>query len=384
MLSSPFTGLFTAAGPAPPETGDPDVRLWSAALMPRALRRVAIDVGGAGWTEADARAAAEGEGLERFEALPLRTDGLIDAAVDRWPLDEPPVVDWVLFHPDQYARPGFPFRPLERSTACRWAAFRRAGSGEPAWVPEDVAFLFPSAHRLCPGLSTGLACAATADRALLRGAQEVVERDAVLGAWWGLYPLEAWDLEPPLRLRRPHLRYRFFRAATPYSAHAAIVTVEGDGLFAAGSAVRETRAASWEKASLEAVHALAFARHVRRTRSAEDLDALRDFASHAAYYGRHPGRLAETPFRRAAAPDGADEDRTEGLGALAERLGTSHPILFRLMTPPGLTEAGVVVRVVVPGLQPLHGDARLAHLGGPLWAPRDAAAFDAWPPHPFA
>ena len=29
-----------------------------------------------------------------------------------------------------------------------------------------------------------------------------------------------------------------------------------------------------------------------------------------------------------------------------------------------------VLRVMVPGLQPLHGNHLLPHLGGPLWAPR--------------
>ena len=37
----------------------------------------------------------------------------------------------------------------------------------------------------------------------------------------------------------------------------------------------------------------------------------------------------------------------------------------------------------VAGLQPLHGNADLAHLGGPLWAPRGLAAWADTPPHPF-
>ena len=56
------------------------------------------------------------------------------------------------------------------------------------------------------------------------------------------------------------------------------------------------------------------------------------------------------------------------------------------MTPPGIAQAQLgwyVLRVVVPGLQPLHGDHRLPHLGGPLWAPRGLHDWAGMPPHPF-
>jgi hypothetical protein len=56
------------------------------------------------------------------------------------------------------------------------------------------------------------------------------------------------------------------------------------------------------------------------------------------------------------------------------------------MTPPALRCEGLdwqVLRVLVPGLQPLHGHHRWAQLGGPLWAPRGLTDYDAIPPHPF-
>ena len=111
MIDNPFTGLFTLSGPAPREPGDPDVALWSAALMPRGPRREELPAGGAGWTEAAAREAALGEGVERLDPRPLPQDERREASFDT--LGEPavPPERWVLFHPEQYARPGFPFRP---------------------------------------------------------------------------------------------------------------------------------------------------------------------------------------------------------------------------------------------------------------------------------
>lgn len=71
---------------------------------------------------------------------------------------------------------------------------------------------------------------------------------------------------------------------------------------------------------------------------------------------------------------------------LIERLGPERPVLFRSMTSPGLATERLdwhVVRVVVPGLQPLHGHHDFPHLGGPLWAPRGLADWANQLPHPF-
>ncbi|HEY0195011.1 MAG TPA: hypothetical protein VGC42_28050, partial [Kofleriaceae bacterium] len=79
------------------------------------------------------------------------------------------------------------------------------------------------------------------------------------------------------------------------------------------------------------------------------------------------------------------ESITESLRALLRRLGDRHAPVFRLMTPPAMHDLGwVVVRVILPGLQPLHGDHALPFLGGPAWGDRPVAAYAEIPPHPFA
>ena len=71
---------------------------------------------------------------------------------------------------------------------------------------------------------------------MLRGLQEVIERDAVVGAWWQRYPLEEWDAggvfallgeAVTYRCQRPNLHYRFYRVDTPFSAHVPVVTLAG-------------------------------------------------------------------------------------------------------------------------------------------------------------
>jgi ribosomal protein S12 methylthiotransferase accessory factor len=329
----------------------------------------------------------------------------VTAAWGDWPLEEPAVKPdrWVLFHPEQYAIPGFPFRPFTADALCRWYACRQVGTGEPWWVPGWQIFLESEEGVWGPSLSTGLASSERTgtgdgrqDSVVLRGLQEVLERDALVGAWWGRYPLREWDVaevfaglgeEKAARLRRPNLRYRCYRIETLWSGHVCLVTLAGEDregmVFSTGSACRETRTASWEKALLEAVQGRHYVRHLLGLGATWPEQPV-DFAGHAVYYSLHPERLADTVLVRAVAGREEAVERSEGLAELVERLGGERPVLVRLLTPGALAGSGwVVVRVLVPGLQPLHGHHGLPFLGGPLWG-RPWSAWPEMPPHPFA
>jgi ribosomal protein S12 methylthiotransferase accessory factor len=403
--ASRFTGLFSHFGPVPPRPHDPAVTVWAGTVPPWGPRGQELPTGGAGWDALSAEAACAGEAIERLQPYLLPGDRSLHACWRDWPLNEPAIEPspWVLFHREQYARPDFPFRPFGPDTQCAWVCCRNAFTGEPWWVPEELVYLFARPgvrHHLCPSVSTGLSCGRPSDPVLLRGLQEVIERDAVVGAWWGRYPLEEWDaaevfalLGPKVRRRvhRPNLGYRFYRVGSPFSAHAAIVTVEGEDregyCFSAGSACRETRRAAWDKALLEAIHGRYYVRHLKAQRRDTPIEEPADFAEHALYYSLRPERLTATVLHRAIAPaNDAGADAVEGLADLVERLGPSRPVLFRLMTPPGIAAEvpeWYVLKVIVPGLQPLHGSHRFPHLGGPLWAPRGLAEWATMPPHPF-
>jgi len=403
-FESRFTGLFTEFGRIEPRSHDPAVQIYAGSIRTNGRAAAERNVGGAGWNWVAAEAACVGEAIERLQLQPISRDRHIEASFQSWPLDEPAVVPerWVLFHAEQYAQRDFPFRPLTRATVCRWVCFREVVNGQPWWVPEEFAFLNPrtgASHQICPGLSTGLSCGQRGQPVLLRGLQEVIERDAILGAWWSTYPLEEWEdqqvfalLGPSLRSRveRPNLRWRFYRVRSPFSAHVTMASVEGEDhegfCFSIGSACRETRESSWSKAILEAVQG----RHYVRVLKGEQRNAgpLCDFPDHAVHYSFHREQLAATVLHcpPSAASDTEDGCVEEDLPALVERLGRDRPVLARAMTPPALVQENLgwhVWRVIVPGLQPLHGNQQLAHLGGPLWSPRGLAEWAATPPHPF-
>lgn len=403
-VESRYTGLLTQFQPLPPRPHDPALAMCGASLAPCGPRTVPLAIGGAGWTADQARMACVGEAIERWQCYRLPSDRIVTARFADWPLDEPAVEPqrWVLFHAEQYRQPGFPFAPLEAAAECRWVCCRDALSGEPCWAPAELVYLFPrrnEGHRFTPGLSTGLSCGRGADPVLLRGLQEVIERDAMVGAWWGSYPLEEWPAaqvfkllgsEVVWKLQRPNLRYRFYRVRSPYSCHVTVVTLSGEDhegyCFSTGSACRETRPASWLKSLLEAVQGRHYVRLLKTTRPTTK-EAPRDFAEHAAFYSHRPHLLRDTVLERAEAPTAAGLDVTEGLSDLCARLGPERPVLFRNLTPPRVAQEFPewrVLRVLVPGLQPLHGDHRLPHLGGALWQPRGVKDWAAMLPHPFA
>lgn len=429
--ASPYTGLFSECGPVPRFAHDPDVPIWSGVAPLPDHDAEPPASGGAGWDEANAEAAAVGEAIERWQSWPLPCDQVVTASVRDWPRDEPAIGPsrWVLFHAEQYALPNFPYQPFTNDTVCRWVCVRDAVSGSPYWVPEELVYLsLPSGRfaQLCPLISSGMSCGRWVQPVLLRGLQEAIERDAAVGASWGRYALEEYDAAqifaylddsddslPPLRgegrvggkhvvaadvsiasrLQRPNLRYRFFRVATPFCAHVTIATLEGEDrcgyVYSVGAACRETRSGSWQKSLLEAVQGRHYVRYLKEQYRQRDrrLDVPASFAEHALYYSVHPERLRETVLGRPANP-GSDVDANcqEGLSELFRRLGPQRPVLFRNLTPPGLAMERLdwyVLRVLVPGLQPLHGHHALPFLGSPLWSPRTWRDWADMPPHPF-
>jgi ribosomal protein S12 methylthiotransferase accessory factor len=400
-LTSPYTGLFSRWGAIPLRPHDPAVPCW-AGLLPRWNEDGDLAVGGAGWTAEGAEAAALGEAIERWQSRPLPEDHVIEASHAAWPLDEPAIDPgrWVLFSAEQYSTPGFPFVPLEQQTVCRWVACREAQTGRSCWVPASLVFLTAEPTPFAPALSTGLSAGRVDDPVLLRGLQEVIERDALVGGWWGRYALQEHDpdrilallpADVPSRIVRPNLRFRFYRIGTPYSGHVTVVTLAGDDhegfCFSAGSACRGTRRESWLKSILEAVQGRHYVRYLRRTPLAQALKGKQptDFAGHALYYSLHPERVCETPLEKATATVD-DEDGVEDSSVIQERLGRDRPVLFRVLTPPGLAAARagwLVLRVLVPGLQPLHGHHGYPFLGGSLWSGRNLRDWEAMLPHPF-
>jgi thiazole/oxazole-forming peptide maturase SagD family component len=398
---SRFTGPLLELGPVAPRAHDPDVCIHAGLVAPgRGMRP--METGGAALTADGARAATLGETIERLGGVPHPRDRREVSSFAAW---REPALDparLALFSAAQYAKPGFPFRPFTRDTECEWVAFRTL-AGAPCWVPADLAYLGGcEALRgapVAPRTSTGLAAGRASDAVVQRATEEVIERDAAAGGWWGAYPVREHDPErvfaalgPELarRFRRPNLAWRFYRVDTPFAAHATWVTCRGEDreglVFSSGSACRGTRTESWTKSLVEAVQDRHWVRHLLATGRSPGAAPPVDFAAHAAWYSVNPDVLGGTVLSRAPHEErDVEEAAHDDLASYMRRLGEAHPVLVRAMSPEGIAhpaEGWRVVRVVVPGLRLLEGDHRLAHLGGP-GAPHLTDP-DGYPPHPFA
>lgn len=411
-FESRFTGIFTNFGELEPRPYDPNIPMWAGSVIPCGMRTNPLTIGGAGFTKETAKLACVGEAIERFQPYPLAQDQFINSSFDSWPLDEEIIEPeaWVLFLKEQYQQANFPFKPFSKKTLCNWVCFREPFLGKPCWIPEELAFLYPranSGHQISPSISTGLSCGRnTLDSTLLRGTQEVIERDALVGAWWATYKLQEWDSKEIIktfnedlvrRISRPNLKYRFYRIDSPFSAHVTLVTVEGQDkegyCFSAGAACREDRQSSWLKSLLEALQGRYYVRYLKgeilKTANNPNIsnNIPTDFPEHAVYYTLFPEDLPKTVLNKAESLfEDKEVEKHETLAHLREKLN-KHKILFRLMTPPNISQQindWHVVKVVIPGLQPLHGDHRMPHLGGKIWSPRTLENWKEILPHPFA
>lgn len=411
-LASRYTGIFSAFDRVEPLAHDPDIFLYAATIARRGPQTEALVVGGAGFTEEGARLACVGEAIERFQSYPEPWEEGITASFATFPRGDRavPPSSWMLFHPEQYSAEGFPFARFDDNRIVRWQCFRSAQDGAPVWIPEDLSALHArpgASHGIAPMTSTGIVAGREGDPILLRGLQEVIERDALVAGWWGTYFIESPPTERVFailgreieeRAARPGLRFRFYRIRSPFSDHVTMAAVEGDDrdgyCFSVGSACRAGRVESFRKSLLEALQG----RHYARYRKAEQKRTGQkpprlpyDFASHALHYSYFPERLDETPLRRGvievkeALPAPIDQEET--LSRLLERLGPERPALWRDRTPLSIAHHAPdwrVLKVVVPGLLPLHGDHAFAHLGGARWASSHYADWLNHPPHPFA
>ena len=148
--ASLFTGLFTRFGPMLPRPHDPAFALSSGVAASWLPHRETTTSSGIGWDEAAAEGACVGEAIERLQCGPLSDDLLVGARFDAWPLPEPAIAPatWVLFHPDQYRQPGFPFQPLTGESLCDWVCCRRVITGEPWWIPAELAYLHQPAGQI--------------------------------------------------------------------------------------------------------------------------------------------------------------------------------------------------------------------------------------------
>ncbi|MGI5271147.1 YcaO-like family protein [Nonomuraea sp. CA-218870] len=348
--------------------------------------------GGAGLTREAARAAAIGEGLERYCAAFSQPDQVTVAtwrglAAGGHPPPGP--AEYALFHRDQAEHaPHF-----DDDTPIAW--LRAYSLSRAAWshVPACLVHLpyLPQGqdveeHIIGPAISTGLACAASRAEAVLSGLYEAIERDAFMISWLRELPLGRVDLlsHPAIaevytaRLRRPGLDYHVLDMTTDLGVPAFMCLLldhrQDPPIACAGGAAHHDPAKAVLKALVEAAQTREWAKYLCRTRAgspAPPADELTTFEDHVFHYASGGSARALEPFLDRPVvplPAGGEPpaDHRTAIDAVLGRLGAAGLEALTVdLTTPDVAGCGYhVVKVLVPGLQPLYADESRPLLGG--------------------
>jgi ribosomal protein S12 methylthiotransferase accessory factor len=421
-LVSPYVGIVRGVGEF--AAGPDDARLVKvgcrvAEVAPLVGVEVDYRAGGTAPTRAAALAATLGEVAERYSASnPPRDAGILATAHELGSRAVDPR-RFALFSDDQYALPGFPFRPFTSATPVRWIEGFRVPSREPALVPRQLVHLAwrPEAGsgEVSIGYSTssGAACACTFDEAVLRGLLEVLERDAFLIVWANGLSLPRLDWSRHAQLSA--LDRRYFRPtglayeAIDLSVFVDVPTVLGvvrddrtpGAALGVGAAAAACVEEAWLRALAEAFSVRTWARltHDGRERAADEVETFDD---HIQFYSSNERaeltRFLDSSAERRDVRDVravAGEDVIATIVAVADRLRERGASAYAVdMTAADIRDAGLfVAKVVAPELCSLDvrhdarflGGRRLYHAAYELGLrPTPLTPADLNPyPHPF-
>ena len=185
----PRTGIIHELGDLPWAAGEPEI-FNCFVRMARTERYLGVPCydmnGGAGLTLSAARAAAVGEGLERYCASVYDPAELKVGNADTLAKTHrvAPPESFALFHPSQ----GAAFPTFDNSSRLAWATGRSLISDAQTLVPACLVYMpyhpqEPGEVAPAPAISTGLACARSYPEAVLGGLYECFERDAFVIHW---------------------------------------------------------------------------------------------------------------------------------------------------------------------------------------------------------
>jgi ribosomal protein S12 methylthiotransferase accessory factor len=341
--------------------------------------------GGRAFTEDEALMSALGESVERYcAAVPPRTARTARARDLDGDVLDPRSLG--LYSPQQYARPGFPYHPYDPQAQYAWVRGVWLDCTGEVWLPADQVHYRARGGVLAQVTTNGLAAGRDREDAAQRATLELIERDALLRAWFTRTPPARLDIGSGSCVATGHrvarlvqdleahgLAVRFYLLPAAGGVPVVLCLGLGDGLrwpaATVTTAAHPSGPTAVEKAVLEQAQTVFALRDViegGRRPLARDSDVV-TFIDHALRYAG-PGAQRSLSFLMSSSevvkmrdlPDPpADEKST---ARLAARLGT--PVAIADVTSDDIAVTGLrVVRALAPGLQPLHCGAGLERLG---------------------
>jgi ribosomal protein S12 methylthiotransferase accessory factor len=378
--------------------------------------------GGASTNRSLAMAKAIGEVIERYCAglFDTRLLPLVAAADAPFACADP--ASFALYSREQYEQPGFPFVPFDRTARLRWVEARDLALRAPTHVPAGKVFLpyrwdrDAGEHPNAQTITTGLASHSTYEEAVVNAVCEVVERDAFTIMWQARMSMPTIRIES-LTDEHRDLIDRFTHAG----AELRIVNLTMD--HGIPTVLTVLRHRSKDAPAVLFAASADLDPEVAVTKSLEELVLMKSFAHWL--MAKQPPLPLDTPYdsvrtredhvrfhcdaERAGLsafviqgeaqdleqmPNLATGNPVDDVELLVRRIGSvDERVLVVDLTSDELRQLGLrVVRVLIPGFQPLVFGHRLRALGGErLWTVPQKLGYagiarfggDQPVPHPF-
>jgi len=430
-LISSKVGLIKGLGPGMYRAQDPkcfclgvsetDLSKFSDILSPG-------KAGGAGETLQSAIASTLGEAVERYCVYFYDKSTMVLAPYRDVPSDAVSPDLLRLYSEEQVNRvravAGLEY--FTDDSVVNWVWGSSLTTGKPRLVPASMVYMDyrydSNEASVGRNATTGVAAGATIEEAILTGIQEVIERDAVVISWFHRWPGRRIQIDDPeylllMRERFQHDRPNVDLQVFDITLDTAVATMfsymrrpsELGPVLCVGSASRLDARLTLRKVLLEMSQGLPYFRFLDRQLKdwvpKSDYSDLTSFDHHCMYYVKRPDMAdaALAPYRECrheiklsdcvAGATGRVLSDIERCVSQLDAIGLE--VIVVDVTTPEIVDLGLsVVRVLVPGLVPLHGNERYPYLGvrrlyeipatlralTPGWEPSEALNTL---PHPF-
>ncbi|MEM7050581.1 MAG: YcaO-like family protein [Acidobacteriota bacterium] len=400
-LISSRTGLIRHVGPGAFRQGD--TRCFSLGVSACDTSRFSsrgnsgIKSGGGGATFEVALAASIGEAAERYCMLFYDRDEMIFAPHREVAADAVAPELLRLFSRPQVENPPPRYRAdyFDEDAPVSWVWGWSLTENRPKLVPATLVYLgfeYRDGEAVTGrNASSGLSAGGTLEEAILSGLYEVIERDAFTIHWLQRHmgPRIEIDDEAIDRLVReryypdhPDVDLAVYDVSLDLGVPSVLTILtrpaEYGTVLCVGSASRLSARDAVYKTLVESSQALPYFRfqldRLADWEPAEDFSDLRNFEEHSLLYIKRP-ELKEEAFRfcrevdrRVVLSDLPELATGRPLGDLERTVGllakAGYEVVVADITTPDIAEVGFhVVRVIVPGLVPLHGDHNMPFLG---------------------
>jgi ribosomal protein S12 methylthiotransferase accessory factor len=411
VVVDPVCGIVRSILPNWLEQGDAHIFAFGAIscqASPLTIGPQIVHAGGAAVERGQALAATIGEAIERYCSAYCDPDEFIYGSYIDMKSDAVNPADFCLYSKRQYESPGFPFTPFTSDAELTWTWGFSLQHKKPVLIPASLTYLplyiyeWNREADIGSAVSTGLACGNTIEEATLSAISEVVERDSLACFWLNRLPPRrvAIDESSSLfetftkHLATPGLQYYTCDITTDLGIPTFFTLLVGGSNYGvmvnAGSQASLSPVKAALKSLVEAAHGRPYVRFIISSRPnweyRPDFSSVNTFQDHASFYTRAPQHQDALSFITDSEPvkklsEVSDLSTGSVLGDIETYLTllAKHglDVIVKDMTTPDIEDVGLkVVRVLIPGVQQLHGDHRFPYLGCPrLYRMRQALGF---------